>query len=240
MAKDWNTQLETLAAGLEKALGQDLVSLVLYGSAARGHFSPDRSDVNLLLILRDASPARLRTIGPSVHAWVKLGHPPPLVFSDEGWRASTDVFPLEIEDMRQAHRVVRGQDPFAGLETSPADLRQELEREALGKLLQLRAEYVASGPHPRALGALLVNSAATFFVLFRAVLRLRGTVPPATREDLVKAAAQVVGFDPAAFDWVLDRLAGRKARDLEQFDAIAERYLSAIERLAQFVDQLGG
>jgi hypothetical protein len=145
---------------------------------------------------------------------------------------------MEAEDMRQAHRVVRGQDPFADLETSPADLRQELEREARGKLLQLRAEYVASGPHPKALGALLVHSAATFFVLFRAVLRLRGAVPPAAPADLVHAAAQVVGFDPAAFDWVLERLAGRKAPDLEQFDAVAERYLAAIERLAQFVDRM--
>jgi len=238
MAKDWKTQLETLATSLDQALGADLVSLVLYGSAARGDFSPDRSDINLLLILADASPARLRLIGPAVHAWVKAGHPPPLIFSRQGWRASTDVFPIEIEDMRQAHQVERGQDPFVGLETSPADLRQELEREVLGKLLQLRAEYVASGPHPRALGALLVNSAATFFVLFRAVLRLRGTVVPTTHRELVKVAAQVTGFDPAAFDWVLERLAGRKVRELEQFDPVAERYLAAIERLAVFVDEM--
>ncbi len=238
MAKDWNTQLEDLAGALERTLGGQLVSLVLYGSAARGDFSPGRSDVNLLLILADASPVTLRSIGPAVHAWVKAGHPPPLIFSQHGWRASTDVFPIELEDMRQAHRVLRGGDPFLGLETAPADLRQELEREVLGKLLQLRAEYVASGPHPKALGALLVNSAATFFVLFRAVLRLRGTAPPTAPADLVKAAAQVVGFDSAAFEWVLERLAGRKVRDLEQFDLIAEQYLAAIERLTQFVDEM--
>ncbi len=238
MAKDWNTQLESLAAGLERILGQDLVSLVLYGSAARGDFSPGRSDVNLLLILADASPARLRPIGPAVHAWVKAGHPPPLIFSREGWRASSDVFPIEIEDMRQAHRVLRGGDPFVSLETAPADLRQELEREVLGKLLQLRAEYVASGPHPKALGALLVDSAATFFVLFRAVLRLKGTVPPAAAAELVRAAGTVIGFDPGAFDWVLARLGGRKVPELEQFDPIAQRYLAVIERLAQFVDEM--
>lgn len=240
MTKDWNTQLEAFAGNLALALGQDLVSLVLYGSAARGDFSPDRSDLNLLLILADASPARLRPIGPAVHAWVKAGHPPPLIFSQQGWHASTDVFPLEVEDMRQAHRVLRGQDPFLGLNTSPVDLRYQLEREVLGKLLQLRAEYVASGPHPKALSALLANSAATFFVLFRAVLRLRGSVVPTTPGELVKAAAQVAGFDPTAFDWVLERLAGRKVRELERFDPIAERYLSAIERLAVFVDEIDG
>jgi hypothetical protein len=236
MAKDWNTQLEDLAAQLDRSLKDHLVSLVLYGSAARGDFNPGHSDLNLLLILDDASPETLRAMGSAVHFWVKAGHPPPLIFSQGGWRASTDVFPIEIEDMRQAHRMLRGGDPFVGLETAPADLRQELEREVLGKLLQLRAEYAASGPLPKALGALLENSAATFFVLFRAVLRLTGTVPPAAPAELVRVTASVVGFDPTAFDWVLARLAGNRIPDLTQFDPIAERYLGAIERLAEFVD----
>lgn len=238
MARDWSTRLEQLAADLERILGEDLVSLVLYGSTARGDFDPARSDVNLLLILADASPAALRPIGPAVHQWVKAGHPPPLIFSEQGWRASTDVFPIELEDMRQAHRIFKGKDPFKGLETAPADLRQELEREVLGKLLHLRAEYTASGPHPKALGALLETSARTFFVLFRAVLRLKGSVPPKAPEELVRAAASAVGFDPSAFDWVLARLAGRKVPDLGQFDPIAERYVVAIERLAAFVDEM--
>lgn len=236
MAEQLDPKLEALATALERALGEGLVSLVLYGSAARGDYRAAHSDLNLLLILADASPAVLRPIGPIVHRWVKAGHPPPLIFSERGWRASTDVFPLEIEDMRQAHRVLRGRDPLKGLETSPADQRQQLEREALGKLLQLRAEYAASGPHPQALEALLVSSASTFFALFRGVLRLKGSVPPQTPPELIQAAARLVGFDPAAFDWVLARLAGQKAARLTQFDPIAERYLGAVERLAAYVD----
>ncbi len=238
MLSKTHAALERLASRLEHLLGEDLVSLVLYGSAARGDFVPGRSDVNLLLILAQASPATLRTIGPAIHQWVRSGQAPPLIFSEAGWRASTDVFPIEIEDMRQAHQVLKGRDPFSGLETAPADLRQELEREVRGKLLKLRAEYAASGPHPKALGTLLVQSAPTFFVLLRAVLRLRGTVPPKAPADLVRAAASVVGFEASAFDWVLARLAGTRVPDLKQFDPIAEGYLIAIERLAEFVDAM--
>lgn len=236
MAKDARANLEDMAGQLEQALGGNLVSLVLYGSAARGDYHAAHSDINLLLILADASPAALRPVGPIVHRWVKAGHSPPLIFGEAGWRSSTDVFAIEIEDIRQAHRVLRGRDPLAGLETSPADQRQELEREVRAKLLQLRAEYTASGPHPKALGALLVSSASTFFALFRAVLRLQGSVPPQTPQDLVPAAARLVGFDAGAFDWVLARLAGHPAAPLAQFDRIAERYLTAIERLAEYVD----
>ena len=68
------------------------------------------------------------------------------------------------------------------------------------------------------------------------MLRLKGSVPPQAPEALVAAAARVAGFDPTAFDWVLARLEGRKAQPLQQFDPIAARYLSAVERLAEYVD----
>ncbi|MBI2536200.1 MAG: hypothetical protein HYW06_04385 [Gemmatimonadetes bacterium] len=54
----------------------------------------------------------------------------------------------------------------------------------------------------------------------------------------MQAAAQVIGFNAGAFDWVLARLAGRKVPDLAQFDGVAERYLVAIERLATYVDEM--
>ena len=70
------------------------------------------------------------------------------------------------------------------------------------------------------------------------MLRLKGAVPPQAPADLVGAAARVIGFDPTAFDWVLARLAGRKAARLTEFDPIAERYLDAVERLAEYVDAM--
>ncbi|MBI3081538.1 MAG: hypothetical protein HYY94_01240 [Gemmatimonadetes bacterium] len=71
------------------------------------------------MILTDASAAELQSLGPAVHAWVKAGHPPPLIFPEQGWRASTDVFPMEIEDMRQAHRVLLGRHVLRTVSRGP-------------------------------------------------------------------------------------------------------------------------
>jgi len=233
------TQLDELAAELDRATGDNLVSLVLYGSAARGNYDPKRSDVNLLLIVRDAGPEALQPLGGLVGRWTKkAGQPPPLIFSEAEWLASTDVFAMEIEDMRQAHRVLRGADPFAGLETSPADLRTELEREARGKLLQLRSEFAATEADGRALGDLLETSAGTFFVLFRALLRLKGTVPARKADELVAQTATLVGFGQDAFQWPLARLAGHSARRLEAHDKAGAQYLSAIARFVTFMDEM--
>lgn len=240
MARSMDDKLERFATQAAGALRDNLVSLVLYGSAARGDYDASRSDLNLLVVLQDASPAALRPAGAAIAQWARSGEPPPLIFSEQEWRSATDVFPIEIEDMRAAHRLLRGRDPFAGLATTRPDLRQQLEREIRGKLLHLRAEYAAAEADGRALSGLLEGVTPTFFVLFRALLRLLGRDAPTERRALVRETADAAGFDAAAFDWVLARLAGRKGDRLEAHDPRGAACVAALERLAAYIDGMGG
>ncbi len=238
MAANKKLGLEEFARRVESALGENLHSLSLFGSAARGTHVEGRSDINLLLIVRDASVAALHAATPVVAEWTKAGQPPPLIFSEAEWRASTDVFPIEIEDMRDAHRVLAGRDPFDRVATRRGALRTELEHEVRGKVLRLRTEYAAAAADGKSLGRLLVHSAGTFFVLFRAFLRLTGGVPPAGHDALVRETAAAAGLDAAVFDWVLAALDGKNPPALAAYDPIAGRYVDAIEKLADFVDKM--
>lgn len=237
MARDPNTRVEEFAAELESRLGDNLVSFCLYGPAVRHDTREGDQALTTLLILRDASPRALRPIEEQIAEWSKRGNPSPLVFAEQGWRSSTDVFPIEIEDMREAHRILRGRDPFEGVTTTRDDLRRELERETRGKLLRLRTEFVAAAAKGKALEDLLLDSAGTFFVLFRAVLRLTGHVPPQTPKTLVHETADVAHLDAGAFDWVVDKLVGHNVPRLKAYDPIGDNYLAQIERLVEFVDR---
>lgn len=238
MAADRKLGVEEFARRMEAALGDNLVSLVLFGSAARGTHVEGRSDVNVLAIVRDASVAALHAATPVVAEWTKAGQPPPLIFADAEWRAATDVFPIEIEDIRDAHRVLAGRDPLDGVTTRRGDLRTELEHEVRGKVLRLRTEYAAAAADGQALGRLLVHSAGTFFVLFRAVLRLTGGVPPVRHDALVREACAAAGLDASAFEWILASLEAKKPPALKPYDAIAGKYVDAMEKLADYVDRL--
>jgi hypothetical protein len=230
-------RLERFAAQLSSRLGDGLVALLLYGPPVRRDDPTRERDLTTLLVVRDASPSGLRPIEPEVAAWTRRGNPPPLIFSERGWRASTDVFPIEIEEMREAHELLAGGSPFDGLATSRDDLRRELEREVRSKLLRLRTEFAAAAPRGRSLEDLLVGSIGTFFILFRAVLRLAGSDVPAEREALVRRAAEVTGMDADAFGWVLAKLDRRASVRLRDYDPVGDRYLEQIARLADWVDQ---
>lgn len=226
--------VEPFLAEADAALGAGY-SAVLYGSAARGDFVEGRSDVNLMLILDDIAPARLKALGSAFAGWRKAAQEPPLVLSRAEWGAATDVFPLEITDMREAYRVLRGPDPLEGVVVARADLRRALERELRGKLLRLRQGYVALADDPERLGAMLSGSLSTMLVLFRGLLALVGRAAPRDPLELTVAAAQVVGLDGEPLAAVARRRGERRWR-CESRECV--EYLEAVERMARFVDQL--
>src|SRR5712692_3767553 len=85
---------------MRAAAGENLVSVVLYGSAAEGEFHPEYSDLNLLCVLRDASFASLSKIAGVVEWWRGKKHHPPLVLRASELKTSADVFSIEFVDMK--------------------------------------------------------------------------------------------------------------------------------------------
>jgi hypothetical protein len=210
-------------------------SAVLYGSAARDDFVPGRSNLNLMLITDELSPARLSGLGGAFATWRKSGYEPPLVILRSEWDRATDVFPIEITDMRCGYEVLRGPDPVAGLRVTPADLRQALERELRGKLLRLRQGYVAAAGDAVPLGLLAERSSGTILVLLRCLLVLLGrSVPPAPME-VAAAAAAAMGVDGEP---LLNVVRHRAERGWRCSTAEFEGYLDAVARAAAFLDQL--
>jgi hypothetical protein len=210
-------------------------SAVLFGSAARGDFVPGRSNLNLMLITDDLSPASLSRLGGAFAGWRKSGYEPPLVILRSEWARATDVFPIEITDMRCGYEVLRGPDPVAGLQVAPADLRQALEREFRGKLLRLRQGYVAAGGDPVALGLLAERSSATILVLLRCLLVLLGRSVPSQPMEVAAAAAAAMGMDGEP---LLNVVRHRGERGWRCPPGELEGYLDAVARAAAFLDQL--
>src|SRR6266699_1874770 len=104
--------VERFAEAVAAALGDRLVALLLYGSAARGTHVPDRSDVNTLLICDAVDEDLFARLERPVRDWVKAGHPAPLILTEREWQTSADAFPIEYEDIREAHRLLAGRDTW--------------------------------------------------------------------------------------------------------------------------------
>lgn len=225
---------DALVAELGRVFGTGLRSVVLYGSAAGGEHITGRSDHNVLVLVESVSAERLRAAGAALRAWRKAGHPAPEMMTVAEWRTSADTFAMEYADVLERHRVLFGESPFDGIVVRPADLRAQAEHQALAQLLRLR-QRVMSEAEPL---ELLSGSLSSVMVVFRAVERLHGAVPPADNEALVRAVATRVGFDPAPFVRVVEHV--RSTRPLAATDAagVLDGYMVGIDRVVAHVDRL--
>src|SRR5262245_8733648 len=142
MEDSMEKKLEKLVDDLRKAHPDNLSSVVLYGSAARGDHAGTKSDLNVMVVVKMDSPAMLEPAAEVQAAWVKDGNRHLLFVSPDWIRTATDVFPMEFLDMLEARRVLWGAEPLENVSVSPGKLRLQCEREIRTTLLRLRAAYL--------------------------------------------------------------------------------------------------
>lgn len=229
---------QEFAETLVDRYGEDLVSVVLYGSAARGDYREGISDLNVLVLLRTLNPELLRRGTEITRSWAEEGNPPPLMFSEAEWHASADVFPIEFGDINDAHIVLHGIDPFVGMEIDWEHLRLQCEHELKSKQIQLREQYMLLATDPASVGQLLTHSFPTFLTLFRAALRVAGAEAPREPEAAIAAVAERADFDPQPFIQVHRARSTETAFEPAADDPMVTGYLTAVARTTAWLDQL--
>jgi predicted nucleotidyltransferase len=164
--------LKEFVGEVQHLYGGDLVAVFLYGSAVTGEHVPGRSDINVAVLLADVTPAALRKASGKLGGWARQGFATPMFFDPEFLRDALDVFPIELLDMQERHRMLYGPDVLAGLRIEAGALRRQCEQELRGKLLKLRQAYLESAPSPTDLQRVLTAAASGLIVLARTLLHL--------------------------------------------------------------------
>ena len=231
--------LSGLIDDLRATHGENLASVVLYGSAAAGDHIELRSDYNLLIALNRITPEDLRLAQAPMREWQRLGHPLPVYFTVEELSDAGDVFPIEFHQMANARVVLYGKDPFEFVQLSDANLRHQTEYELRSKLIQLRRLYIPASVSIEKLCDLMSDSLASFAALFRAVLLLHGQQAPVAKPDCVRLTARLLKLDVTPFERIFqfrasDDLPGSETEANELFGS----YMLQIERVVEAVDEL--
>src|SRR6266446_2593072 len=237
MAKKIDSKaLDRLVEDLRAAHGDNLASIVLYGSIAAGDHIERRSDHNLLIGLNRIAAHDLRLSQNAMRDWHNLGQPLPVYFTVDELKRAADVFPIEFLQMEKARHVLYGSDPFEFVEISRANLRHQTEYELRTKFIQLRRLYVSESLSVANLSALMIDSFASFAALFRAVLILHDQESPVLNADAVRRTVSLLGLDGTPFEWILERRAG-KASPVTESD-VNNIFAAYIAQIARVIDEV--
>ena len=170
------------------AFKTDLISVVLFGSAAEGRLRAT-SDVNLLLLLRrfeQAAADALREPMRLAHAAVQLNA---MFVLEAELPAAVDAFAVKFSDIIARHRILHGTDPFTGLHSSRDALIRRLKQILLNLQLRLRERYVLISLREEQLVQVIADSAPPLRSAAASLLQLEDhgeATPKAALERVVQ------------------------------------------------------
>jgi hypothetical protein len=228
------TRLVELQQSLERELGDELAALILHGGVVRGGRFDGTEDLHLMIVLREAALEKLARIASALTMARYAIRVEPMLLTSTEVQQAADVFPLLYDDIRHAHVLLAGTDPFSALQIDDRHRRLRIEQELRDAQIRLRRLIIDSLGDPETLGAGLAHKVRQIRSPLLALLKLRkvsGLSENATDgvADVVRTAGKHYGVDittllalPAAPDSALPVITRLLAAAVQDVDQIAE------------------
>ena len=163
--------LNEVTTGLRDKLGDNLYSLILYGSAVRGSFDVRSSDFNLLIILNESTPAAHREIARLLKARIRVE---PFVISRIGMQKSFEAFAIKFCSIQRHYRVLHGEDPLRDLVIDEKILHFLTEQALRNLRLRSVRAYIQWGSERKRYMEYVVGIVPQIFTDIGSAFRVRG------------------------------------------------------------------
>jgi predicted nucleotidyltransferase len=218
--------------------GEDLISVILYGSVASGDYIADKSDINLMIVLSEKRIDSLDRTFDLIVKWKKRNVATPLFLTEAYVMTSLDVFPIEYLNFQNTYEVVFGKDILKDLSFDREFLRMQCEKEVKGKLLLLREAFLESQGKAKYLQQLIAQSLGAFIAIFKALLHLKGKELPRQKREVIKQVCHAFEMDSGLFEKLLDVKEKRVKLSGPEITNLFKAYLKEVQKLWKVVDTL--
>ncbi len=182
----------------ESALGENLYTLIQYGSSVK-NLVDEASNINLLIVLNRSTPEAHLAIHQVV---LKNPQIEPFILGKRGFERTALSFAVKFLSISRHYKVLSGHDILSDLHI-PASHERFLAEQALRNLrLRLIHSYVRKGPSNSYLR--FVRSLTTsFYVDISEVLRCEGVTVPVDYLSRLETFTREFDFDVSALETLL-------------------------------------
>lgn len=228
--------VDSFITGLKNIYPDQLISVVLYGSAASGEYASKYSNVNLVILLKDASIPSIRKAAPLINK-NRFAVINPLFFTEGHIKNSTDVFPIEFLDMKENYVVLYGRDVLKDIQIDVKNLRFQCEQELKSKILGIKKLYVRTR-NKFILKNILFKSITSSLHIMRNVIRLKGRTPSYKKEDVLNELSRELAVDVSCLRKILDARNKNIRLSRKEIDELFTCLVEALENISDKVDRL--
>jgi predicted nucleotidyltransferase len=189
LSQDVSKSLDEFVASARDALREDLVTIVLFGSAAEGRLRAT-SDVNILVVLARFDPARIdRLREPLRLGRAVIGLDAMLILESELAEAA-ECFAVKFADIRARHKVLFGPG-LHSIQPSRAAMVSRLRQVLLNFVLRTRERYALVSLRDEQLAPAVADCAGPLRASAEILLQLEGRAAGSPKEALETVARQL-------------------------------------------------
>ena len=226
---------------LEKMLdmyGENLISVIVYGSAASGGYIKGVSDINSAFIFRELNFPVLKKGLRNISRGISDSIAAPLYLTREYISSSLDVFPIEFMDMKEKHVLLYGENIMSSMDIKGEHIRLFCEQQVKGKLVRIRQAYLEVGLSKKGMISLMTEALNTLIPVFRNLIRIKGGVPPLEKPAIIKALSAAFGLDAGVFLQVYGYSTGKEKITSAEAETLIDSFMNEVEKLSVMVDAL--
>lgn len=231
--------LKVLTADLVTALGDDLVSLILYGDFVKeSGFPVATGPINLMLVLQQISCQRLDRVSPLIAKAERTIPLATMTVTAEDIETSCDVFPIKFHDMQRYHRLLAGKDVLSNLEIADDFLRLRCEQQLKNLMIRLRATYLHRNQSDSALVETLCEASNSFLRDISACLFLKTGIVPEDECDLSEDFGREFEIDVSVMTEMLRLRDTRSVPDSKELRRVFDQFMKLVHDAALSIDEM--
>lgn len=200
MTRELETTLQRVVKALHAGLGENLHSCCVYGSSVRGNAVVGVSDINLLIVLNESTPAAHQEVAGVLQNFSDVD---PFVLARRGFERSARAFATKFASIRRNYRVLHGADALSDIRFDAGIERFLCEQAARNLRLRLVYSFVTHS-RLKAYDLFLRRNVTALFVQFSEALRLEQVAMPADFKARIPVFEREFGFDGAVLRELLE------------------------------------
>lgn len=237
LSSDTINAIDLFTKRLQEALGNHLLSILIYGNFNADAHMASRS-TSMLLMLDEVTIALLDKMRDLILAGKRDFQLDAMVLSEQDLLSSTDVFPIKYLDIQQHHRTIFGKDPFAGMTIAQDHLRLRCEQELKNLMVRLRRFYLHRSDYNDLIEATINNAAYVLFLNLKVMLFLKtGNMIDDTKK-IMNQAVTTFGLDHSTLDHLLELRVGHHKPNREALKALYDQLMVCVQKAAMTVDKM--
>ncbi|HET6842107.1 MAG TPA: nucleotidyltransferase domain-containing protein [Candidatus Angelobacter sp.] len=229
----------------QQSFGDNLHSIVLYGSAAEGRLRAS-SDINLLLVLTSFDRKNADAIRGQFSLADSVVRLTAMFLLESEIQSAGEMFAQKFSDILRRHRVLYGPDPFTGISIPRSAVILRLKQVLLNLTLRLREAYIERGATPERISALIADSAGPLRSCASTIRSLDLEGKPEVHPPEVHPKEALIDFvaslNETGWDEVLARISEAREREFlspDVADATLFRLIELAQRLRARVETMG-